>query len=391
VTRTIELALNRFPSPLPATLLDRATNDPLEELNVDAKALFHHYFLAKYGDGAEDIGVYEYERMLTGGGDWRYLGSGIGRDKEAKRNVSNELGKGFARWFLYEHFGHTYFCPFDDVLDRKNPDGTTWIRTEDGDLPDYVCGKNTNDPNLLEAKGRYRSVTFRTKEFETFREQIQRARLVDGQGRPIRIKGFIGAARWATQETPRVQSKLWVEDPSTEGEPPGEQGYPREVGLSMVAGHFAPVLERLQLPAVAEAIRNLQPLPERRGGSRGLWECVSGPLRGSRFVGGMIPDRLAVAWEPWWPFFDFDERELRHFWRFRRRAAPFVLSRPPLFFGLEETVFNKVVGVARRGLDAASEIEQVRVPEQTGSLSLLRDGTVLGPVTYFEPIGVAEV
>jgi hypothetical protein len=156
----------------------------------------------------------------------------------------------------------------------------------------------------------------------------------------------------------------------------------------MVAGHYAPVLDRLQLPGAADAIRTLRPFEPRA--SRGLWECVLGPLKGMRFVGGLIPDRFAVSWGPWW-FFDHDEHELRRMWRYMRRASPFFLTRPPLFFGVQEAVFTAVMGVARNGLRSAAAIEPVNLPDRTGSLSLLRDGTVLGPADYFEPIGVKDV
>ncbi len=386
--RTIALALNKFPA-LPATLTDPATKEPVKALSVAVKALFHHYYLVKYGDDGLDDGIYEYERRLTAGPDWRFLGAGIGADTESKRNVSNELGKAFARWFLDTHFGFTYFCPFKDVLERGNPDGSTWRKHEAGDSPDYVCGKHDRDVNLLEAKGRYSPVSFRTKEFDEFRAQVARVQLIDPQGHALEVKGYVSAARWATEETPRVRSQLLVEDPVTRGAPPGEGGYPRDIGLSMVAGHYAPVFDRLQLRDVAEAIRHLRPYELRA--TRGLWECVSGPLKGRRFVGGIIPDWFAVPWGPWWPFFDHDEHELRHMWRYIRRASPFFLTRPPLFFGVEEAVFTAVMGVARGGLASARQIEAVNVPERTGSLSLLRDGSVLGSADYFEPVGVKDV
>jgi len=86
-----------------------------------------------------------------------FKGAGIGVDTESKCNQSNELGKAFARWFLYTHFGLTYFCPFYDVLERINPDSSRWTKRVAGDLPDYVCGKSKDDVNLLEAKSRSES------------------------------------------------------------------------------------------------------------------------------------------------------------------------------------------------------------------------------------------
>lgn len=388
MTRTIGIELNKFPS-IPATLVNSTTKTPLNKLSVNMKKLFHHYFLAKYGDDANDTGVYEYERMLTTGSDWRFRGAGIGGDKESKRNASNELGKAFARWFLDEHLSITYFCPLEYLLGRKNPDGTQWKRKDYGDLPDYVCGKTNTDVNLLEAKGRYQSVTFRTKEFNNFRAQIQRAQLLDAQGCLLQVKGFISVARWATEDRPRVSSKLLVEDPSTEGEPTGSNGYPRYVGLSMVAGHYAAVLERLQLPLHAEVVRDFERMPEQTGARRGIWKCISGSLSGRRFVGGVLPDRFVSTWGPWWPF--LEGVELQRFGRFIRRDSPFVLAPPMRFFGLEEEVFQRVLEVGRRGPAAAAEILPVEVPAHMGSLSLLRDGTVIGPVDYFEPVGIMDL
>jgi len=108
-------------------------------------------------------------------------------------------------------------------------------------------------------------------------------------------------------------------------------------------------------------------------------------LKGRLFVGGVLPDRLA-----WMPWLYWDEPDMRHLWRMVRHDSPFVLVPPMRFFGVEKTVFDRVIDVTRQGLDAAA-IEPVQLPEQTASLSLLRDGTVLGPARYFEPIDVVEI
>ncbi len=101
-TRTIELALNNVPS-TPVTLIDPSTHATASAVSFPIRTLFHHYFIAKYGDHAEPPSAYEYESLITSGPDWRFRGSGIGADKEAKRNVSNELGKAFGRWLLHDH------------------------------------------------------------------------------------------------------------------------------------------------------------------------------------------------------------------------------------------------------------------------------------------------
>jgi hypothetical protein len=80
--------------------------------------LFHQYWLAKYGDEPNG-GTFEYIKQLSVGPEWRMRGAGIGADTESRRNISNELGKAFARWFMYTHLGHTYFCPFETAMARS--------------------------------------------------------------------------------------------------------------------------------------------------------------------------------------------------------------------------------------------------------------------------------
>lgn len=372
--RTIEIALRDFPS-LPATLLD-TTGKPVTSVSFSMKGLFHQYWLAKYG--SEPVGgVFEYETGLTAGPEWRMKGAGIGADTESRRNVSNELGKAFARWFLYTHLGHTYFCPFEVAMARSlSAPGHRWSRREPGDLPDYVCGSSVADINLLEAKGRYSSVTFDTKEFGDFRKQIGRARLCDAAGTELAVKGFISAARWGTEEKPRVKSKLWVEDPWTDGR--RGEGYPDAAGNSMVLGHYVSIFRRLQLPVVADSLQFAFSLGQRQiGARRGLWVCRAGPLEGRKFVGGIIP---SPGHDGYWAF-RYDE------WR----GSPFVLMPPVQFFGLEVSTFDRVLQIARGGVDAPAGLEPVVVPEQLGSISLLRDGSILGPASYFEAVDIYDV
>jgi hypothetical protein len=386
--RVIDLGLNHFTS-VPPTLVDYRTTLPVQNLTVGVKQVLHHYFVAKYGDTALDCGIYEYQQRLTDGPDWRFRERGIGVDKEAKRNVSNELAKGFARWFLHDHLAFTYFCPFEDLLGRINADGTRWTRATSGDLPDYVCGQDSSDVNLLETKGRYSPVTFKSKEFSEFRAQVQRAQLLGGNDIPIQVKAFISVVRWATEEKPRVRAKLLVEDPMTAGQPPGRDGFSTQVGRAMVFGHYALILSRLRLPLHADAIRSGRPVESATGARRGIWQCIAGPLKGRRFVGGLLVHSHDVACALPWLF--FEGFPLTHVLRALQVSSPFLLASPAQFFGLEEHIMRAVAGAIRRDMAASAEIERVDLPERPGSLSLLRDGTVLGPAEYFEPIGIFEM
>lgn len=374
--RTIELALAKFPV-TPGSLVDSKGN-AVELVEVALKDLFHHYWAAKYGDDLPRSSRFEYLSQITSGRDWRTKASGIGVDTEAKRNISNELGKAFARWFMYTHVGYTYFCPFSVAVARSKPGGLQWSRRTTGDLPDYVCGINSISPvNLLEAKGRYNSVTFATKEFQTFRDQLLRARLQDANGNDIAVKGFICAARWGTERQPRVNSKLWVEDPWTEGK--RVDSYPDEISTSMVLGHYAAVYQKLQLPVVADSLRFAFPLRASAGAQRrGVWRCTVGRLAGIEFIGGIIPSDDLV-----------DARYLSG--RYRHHD-PFILLPPVQFFGIERKRFSIIVrAAALQGNSEPLELNDIQVPQDLGAISLMRDGTVLGPSDYFDPIGILDI
>jgi hypothetical protein len=50
-----------------------------------------------------------------------------------------------------------------------------------------------------------------------------------------------------------------------------------------------------------------------------------------------------------------------------------------------------VLQAARAGVDQRAKLEPTLVPDELGSICLLRDGSVLGPASYFDAVGVVEV
>ena len=87
---------------------------------------------------------------------------------------------------------------------------------------------------------RYESVRPTAKKFLAFRAEIQRGELVDSSGCKHSVKGFVWVARWATQDTPHVRTRLLIEDPATRGDPrapidsPGHRGLLEEFGNVIV-------------------------------------------------------------------------------------------------------------------------------------------------------------
>lgn len=377
--RIIGLSTQHFPAPHPRSLCDSNGNE-LASLEVNLTSLFHHYWASKYLFEPSLFMQFEYASQITLGPDWRMGGDGIGVDKEAKRNVSNELGKAFARWFMATHLGHAYFCPFETAMKRSaNGRGHSWMRREPGDLPDYVCGKNDTDINLLEAKGRYRSVNFNNAEFQIFRDQIHRAKLCDATGSEISVKGFISAARWATEETPRTKSKLWVEDPWTEGRRVDE--YPQDIGKSMVMGHYSSIFKRLQMPVVADCLEHGYDLDSRFQGERiGIWKCVAGPLKGNAYAGGLLARTI-----------DRNYLDQYHDYYHHGKENKFYLISPTHFYGLALDIFTALIESLKYGGYSRDIIKPILPPENLGAISLLRDASVLGPGSYFELADIVDM
>lgn len=376
-TKTIMLGIDKFEFP-PTKLLNYSSTP--KEIHIDVKDLFHHYWLVKYGKGQSHQGPYEYEEFLANCNDWRFKESGIGIDKESKRNVSNELGKAFARWFLYNYENLTYFSPFEYSFNKTYPDGSFWEKKTEGDLPDFICGTHDYDIRLAEAKGRYSSVSFTNKEFSSFRAQIQRVVLKNSSKKLVSVKGYISACQWATEDTSRTKTKLLIEDPDTDGEFPPERTYSPYIGLRMISGHYVSVLERLMLNSHAEALKYDYRIAERIGHTMAVWEIAVGPMRGKRFVGGLIYDSDSI-----FPYDYYD-------YRYRHGRSSLILRKPSTIFALEEKIFRQVIYACINGIDAVEYFQQIDIPLEVDSgISIHRDGTLIAPESYMIFVDEIEI
>lgn len=365
MTKTIQLALRDFPIPLPFGL-NASNGDPLEELSFEIDDIYAHYWLCKHGPGTP-IGQFEFLDKISTTGDLRFKADGLGYGTEPKKNISNELAKGFARWFMYRFLDFTYFSPFEHLLNVRQRNGSTWTKRSTGDGPDYICGRAAWDVNVLEVKGRYDSVTFDTVEFQSFRDQVDRARLLDDCGNAIATKAYICAARWATESHPNVMAKLWIEDPWTPGMRDREP--PRDAGIRMVLGHYAAVLQRMDLYSIANALlldREPAPIFE---GRRRIWRCERGPGRGRTFI-SMRP---------------------HHALQRPRRADLGSPVKPEPFFGIDIERFKALIHIARTREASLDGLEPLRRVEAHEGSELFRDGVVTGPSEYFWPIRSIDI
>jgi hypothetical protein len=257
--KTLTLALNHYPAVPPSLRVSPDVDAARATLPVDLGNLYHHYYLDSFGRTcpSPDPAQFEHVQFLLPCRDFRFQGAGLGVSPAIRRHRSAELGQAFCRWFLHEHLDITYFAHLESLLDRQlhRPFEDFRIdRIAPGDTPDYFCARDMRHVFLAEAKGRYSPVGFGTKEFAAWRSQFTRVGYRDASGTQRRIKGHIVATRFATENSARVQSGIWAEDPESPGERPLDADASAALGTAIIASHYGGVAEKLNQPLLASAL-----------------------------------------------------------------------------------------------------------------------------------------
>lgn len=381
--KKIRLELNEY-DPIPPSLCQSHAPDvPCDELSVDLAKLYHHYYLDTYGrlPPSPDPTQFEHLRFLMPASSFRFLGNGLGSSTSARRSKSTELGQAFCRWFLHEHLDITYFAHVGELMDRQDVRGIAGCKLEriaKGDTPDYLCAKSASSIYLGEAKGRYSSVSFKTKEFEDWRKQFTRVHVLDATGAVRRVKGHIVATRFATEEdSPRIQSTIFAEDPYTEGERGLDELASQSLALAVIGIHYSHIAEKLNQPLLAAALWNGISLPNEILVPTILWRLNLDTVKERLFVGGYYPGPTGES------AFSIKDGGLRQL-----QADPFRLDQPTgTFVGVEASVFRSLVASCRSSGIVGPQLPRLEVGERIYSaISLLRDGSVIGPVEFFTPV-----
>ena len=377
--KKLQLALNKY-QPIPPTLQGTNAQSAKTVIDLDLAALYHHYYLDTYDTQppSPDPAQFEHMRFLMPHDDLRFQGAGVGASTNARRGKSSEMGQAFCRWFLHEHVGIKYIAHLDGLIDNpsNNVRGFTVQRTAPNDIPDYLCSDGAGSVVLAEAKGRYNSVGFHTEEFERWRKQFTRVRVLDAKGEAVRVKGHIVATRFATESKPRVQTKLFAEDPSTEGREPISGETALSLSEQIIGSHYGNALKKIDQPHLALAIRGSRLLDWQSRIPVTVWKFAFEDQQ-RYFVGGHYAKDTTES------LVEFKNGHIMH-----RSRDHFRLGvHSGTFVGVELSVFEHLVKVARgdrRLLDGLPEVEPVR--DLYSGLSMLRDGSVIGPFSMFIPV-----
>ncbi|PMQ13047.1 hypothetical protein PseAD21_05140 [Pseudomonas sp. AD21] len=377
--KKLYLALNKY-KPIPPTLQGATKEKAKTVIDLDLAGLYHHFYLDTYGTQPPfpDPAQFEHMRFLMPDDEFRFQGDGVGASTNAKRSKSSEMGQAFCRWFLHEHLGIKYFAHLDSLIDDlcENFQGFTVERAVPGDIPDYLCSDGAGSVVLAEAKGRYTSVGFNTEEFERWRNQFTRVRVLDAEGQAVRVKGHIVATRFATESKPKVQTKLYAEDPSTEGQEPISGDTAFRLSGRVIASHYGDALMKIDQPHLAFAIRRSRRLEQQSSIPVTIWQFAFADLN-RYFVGGYYAKDTDE------PLIDLKSMQIKH-----RSWDPFRLGvHSGTFVGIELSVFKHLVNVARGDrylLDGLPEVDPIK--DLYSGVSMLRDGSVIGPLSMFIPL-----
>lgn len=389
VLKTVKLALNAFPS-IPPSLCGPANGAALT-LVVNLADLYHHYYLDSWGVRPPDPNPahFEHVRYLLPCREFRFSTQGLGTAKTFKSNKSNELSQAFCRWFLSAHLDIDYIAHIEAVRNHGALAryGGVSVKTEEdgqGDGPDYFCASGANQIYLAEAKGTRHAVGFTTKEFQTWRNQFKRITVSDAHGQPVKVKGYIVAMRWATEsDSVKISTTLSAEDPETLGQRPlGEDRFGLVYATKSI--HYASSLQRLRQPLIAEALLRGFTIPEELQFRLVVWECLLPPFAKLRFVGGYFPDAAGGSL----PFEVSPDGKIKY-----TPADPLRLDiGSGTFFGIEEYTFKILAAAVRAG---SAELGRLQPLEGSlfveSSVSLLRDGHMVGPIEFFRPVNFITV
>ncbi|MCK3841767.1 MULTISPECIES: hypothetical protein [Pseudomonas] len=382
--KSLLLALSKY-NPIPETLRGTHIGQTVNDLDVDLAGLYHHYYMDNYGiePPSPDPAQFEYLRFLMPDTDFRFQGGGLTISTSARRSTSTQLGQAFCRWFMHEHLGIKYFAHMGSLIGTHSPSfhGFAVERSQPGDTPDYLCSAGSGSVAVAEAKGRYTPINFKNKEFDSWRQQFTRIRVLDKTGTPVSVKGHIVATRFATEYRARVDSKLYAEDPITEGQEPISQQTEVLLSKQIAASHYADVLLKLDQPHMSHALRNQLSMESQIRITATIWEFSLGKLGSKLFVGGYHggrPDHQLIEL--------VDDRIVHH------RSDLFRLgAHSGTFVGLELSVFKHLVQVCR-GADRLLEDSMPEVNSVDGvysGVSMLRDGSIIGPLPFFNPSRLA--
>lgn len=379
--KSIEIALSKFDE-VPLNLQGAQADSIVPKVILDLANLYHHYWMDFYDETPPDPNPtnFEYLKYLMPCEDFRSYGDGIGANTNAKRITSNRLGQAFCRMFLHDFLDIRYFAPISELMKGKSNSKFSNFsvhRVQPGNAPDFICGTDSGEIYLAEAKGRYGKISFESKDFEEWRKQFEKIEVRDINDHPVRVKGFVVATAVATEAAKKMNSCIYAEDPYTRGERILESTEQASISDVVKSFHYGSVAAKLGQKLLSDALQYQFALPEQITIGAANWEVQAGPYKGREFVGGYYDPLNQVQLQ----ISPKNEVILRPLNLLR------IDNPNTFFFGVEKKIFEKMVRMARNP-QYAQDFRSLHSREfYVSDTSLLNDGSFLAPLEYMRPLG----
>jgi hypothetical protein len=192
----------------------------IHKLPIDLKKAFHHTYIDTHGIEPK-IGtnpIYdEYEQLLANSDELRFIDLGIANNTESKIRESGKLGRGIARFILSEYYGYKYFANIQNLIGTTSGEFKLLRTEKGGNTPDWFISDGDKEFCLGEAKGTHSEIDIKSNLVNSWREQCENI-IVKKGAKKVKLKSWLIATRFVTEEEVGYKPEQLIEDPETSGE-----------------------------------------------------------------------------------------------------------------------------------------------------------------------------
>lgn len=362
MNRTIDIEFNKFPVTPQENLLDTNTNGYLKFLDIDLLELTALYKIEEFDDYSLPTSCKEYPALhyLIANTDlFKFILGQPGKGKDSRRENSRVLGQSLCRYFNSKFLNAPYMANISDFIGRQLNDEFNNVRIErksSGDTPDFISASSSHSIFLSEAKGRRRIIPFTDKDFDKWRKQFDRISILSNDTE-LSLKGYIFEVAIANEKNKISNSKILVEDPYTSGE---KFEYNEDLFNLTKYGHYKRVLQKMGLQFIGNALIYKEKLSQ----NKFEFQTFKSKKTNKEYIGVFMPKSPFIFDFPYW---EIGIREYRQI--FKRHSS--------YFFGIDKTVFKKLISVARGSKENLGNIEISKGDFSDESHFLFEDSTLL--------------
>lgn len=338
--RKVEIEFNKFPESPKLKLKDVDTGDYIKSIEVNLFQLTAQYKIEEFGDHNEPNCYSEYaalKYLLPTTNLFKFKSGHPGVARDSRRENSRVIGQTFCRYFNYYFLDAEYTAHISSFLGKKlgSEFGNVAVeRNGDGDTPDFISADSTNGLFLSEAKGRRKVVSFSDDEFDKWRKQFDRIKILQ-DGTELSLKGYILEFAIANENNKLANSKLLVEDPWTGGQRADVN--PNFVNL-VKCGHYKEILEKIRLGYIGGALVYQDKLSAAKYSLPVFFNKVTA----KQYIGLFSAFRSKDYVDP--------------FFLFTREVMYYLKNRSEYFYGIEKSLFARLVAIGRGNFNMLSEI-----------------------------------